>query len=116
MEDCIFCKIGRGEAEAAIVYEDDLVIAFDDIWPQAPVHTLIIPRAHYESPGDGLPADLMAALCAAIPVVAEAKGVTHTGYRIIVNVGRDARQSVPHMHIHVLGGKAMTHGMVNFAE
>jgi len=116
LNDCIFCKIGRGETQTAVVYEDELVIAFDDISPQAPVHTLIVPRAHYEGPGDGLPSDLMSALCAAIPIVAEAKGVAGSGYRVIINVGHDARQSVPHMHIHILGGKAMSHGMVNFAS
>jgi histidine triad (HIT) family protein len=116
MEDCVFCKIARGEIPTRLVYEDDLVVAFDDIAPQAPVHTLIIPRAHHEGPGDGLPPELMASLCAAIPVVAEAKGVAETGYRVILNVGRDARQSVRHMHVHVLGGRAMTHGMLNFAD
>ena len=116
MEDCIFCKIARGEAPASLVYEDELVIAFDDISPQAPIHTLIIPRSHYESPADDLPAELMAALGAAVPIVAEAKGLSESGYRLILNVGRDASQSVPHMHLHVLGGRAMSHRMCNFAE
>ena len=116
MQDCVFCKIGRGEIRTAFVYEDDLVVAFDDIAPQAPVHTLIIPRSHQERPGDGLSPELMAALCSAIPAVAEAKGVAESGYRVILNVGRDAQQSVRHMHLHVLGGRPMTHGMLNFCE
>jgi histidine triad (HIT) family protein len=116
VEDCIFCKIARGEIGTAVVYEDDLVVAFDDVSPQAPIHTLIIPRAHHENPGDGLASELMAALGAAIPKVASAKGVTDTGYRVIVNSGRDACQSVQHLHIHILGGKTMSHGMVTFAD
>ncbi len=116
MEDCIFCKIAKGEASTPLVYVDDLVVAFDDISPQAPVHTLIVPREHYEGPADDVPRELMAALCTAVPAVAAVKGVSQTGYRVIVNVGRDANQTVPHMHVHVLGGKAMSHGMVNFAD
>lgn len=114
--NCIFCKIARGESPAAIVYEDDLVVAFDDISPQAPVHTLIIPRAHYERPADDLTDETMVALWRAIPAVAQAKGVSESGYRVIVNVGRDARQTVAHMHIHILGGRAMSHGMLRFCE
>jgi histidine triad (HIT) family protein len=116
VEDCIFCKIARGELPARIVYKDDLVVAFDDIAPQAPVHTLIIPRSHHEGPGDDLSPELMAALCSAIPKVAEAKGIAGHGYRVIMNVGRDARQSVAHMHLHVLGGRPMSHHMLNFAD
>ncbi len=116
MEGCIFCKIARGETPTRFVYENDLVVAFDDISPQAPVHTLIIPRKHHESPSDGLPPELMAALWTAIPAVAEAKGVAESGYRVILNVGRDAMQSVRHMHVHVLGGRPMTHGMLNFCD
>ena len=115
MDDCIFCKIARGDASAALVYEDERVVAFDDISPQAPVHTLIIPRTHYENAADNVPPETMAALCAAVPVVARAKGIADSGYRIIVNVGSDACQSVPHLHVHVLGGRRMSHGMLNFA-
>ena len=116
MQDCVFCKIGRGEIPTHFVYEDDLVVAFDDIAPQAPVHTLIIPRDHHEGPGDGLTPELMTALCAAIPIVATKKGVDESGYRVILNVGRDARQTVRHMHLHVLGGRPMSHRMLNFTD
>lgn len=116
MEDCIFCRIARGDAPAALVYEDDRVVAFDDISPQAPVHTLVVPRSHHDGPADGLSSETAAALWAAIPRVADLKGVTTSGYRVIVNVGRDACQSVPHLHVHVLGGKRMSHGMIPFAE
>lgn len=114
MEDCIFCKVARGETPATFVYEDDLVVAFDDISPQAPIHTLVIPREHYRDFGDSVPAATLAALFAAVPVVADSKGIARSGYRVIVNNGPDANQTVGHLHIHVIGGRAMEHGMVTF--
>ncbi len=116
MTDCIFCKIARGEIPARVVYENEHVVAFEDISPQAPVHTLIIPRAHHVTPGDGIDAELAAALFLAIPVVAELKGVDQSGYRVIINAGPDANQSVDHLHIHVLGGQAMSHRMLRFVD
>jgi histidine triad (HIT) family protein len=96
------------------VYQDDLVIAFDDISPQAPVHTLVIPRQHYADLGDGVPAEALSAIFSAVPIVAGIKGVAESGYRVIVNNGRDANHTVPHLHVHVMGGRAMEHGMVTF--
>ncbi len=116
MEECIFCKIGRGEIPATLVYEDDFVVAFDDISPQAPVHTLVVPRAHVQSLNDEIDGELLAGIFAAVPRVAEIKGVRKSGYRVIVNNGPDANQTVLHLHVHVMGGKAMAHGMVDFAE
>lgn len=116
MEDCIFCKIGRGEIPATLVYQDDFVVAFDDISPQAPVHTLVVPRQHVQSLSDDLDAELLAAIFGAVPRVADVKNINESGYRVIVNNGPDANQTVPHLHVHVLGGKAMAHGMVTFAE
>lgn len=115
MDDCIFCLIARGDIESRKVYEDDLVLAFDDITPQAPVHTLIIPKAHYANLGDGVPADVVCALMDAVVKVAEIKGVAESGYRVIVNNGPDAAQTVQHLHVHVLGGGRMAHGMVTLA-
>lgn len=115
MENCIFCMIGRGEMAAKKVYEDEYVVAFDDIAPQAPVHTLIIPRTHYDNLGDDLPEEVLTAIFAAVPKVAALKGVDTSGYRVIVNNGKDANQTVGHLHVHVMGGRAMSHGMVNFA-
>lgn len=112
MSDCVFCMIGRGEIPAAIVYEDEHVVAFDDIAPQAPVHTLIIPRAHYASIADAVPPEVIWSVMAAVPRVAEIKGVAESGYRVIINTGPDAAQSVHHFHVHVLGGRAMAEGMV----
>lgn len=114
MADCLFCKIAAGEIPVDPVYSDELVIAFDDISPQTPVHTLIIPRDHYTSLNDPVPADVLAALFAAVPKVASTKGVSESGYRVIVNNGPDANQTVKHLHVHVMGGRAMAHGMVVF--
>jgi histidine triad (HIT) family protein len=113
-ERCLFCKIARGESPSTFVYEDEYVVAFDDISPQAPVHTLVIPRDHYEHLGEIASPQVLAALFGAVPVVARAKGVADSGYRVIVNAGPDASQSVPHLHVHVLGGKKMSHGMIVF--
>jgi histidine triad (HIT) family protein len=106
--------IGRGDLDARIVYSDELVVAFDDITPQAPVHTLVIPRAHYSDMGDDVPAEVAAALFSAIAKVAAIKGVDTTGYRVIINNGRDASQTVQHLHVHVMGGARFSHGMVRF--
>lgn len=115
MDECIFCRVARGELGATLIYEDDLVVAFDDIHPQAPVHALVIPREHHATLGDGVPAELFAAMCAAVTKVAEIKGIARSGYRVIVNNGPDANQTVGHVHVHVLGGRAMSHGMIRFA-
>lgn len=116
MEGCIFCAIARGDIPAELVYQDDQVVAFDDLSPQAPVHTLVIPRAHHAHLGDSVGSELMSALFSAVPTVARVKGVEESGYRVIVNAGRDANQTVNHLHVHVLGGRAMAHGMVTFEE
>ena len=115
MEGCIFCDIANGRLPTTFVYEDDLVVAFDDIHPQAPVHTLVIPREHYSSLSDEIPAETIVAICSAVAKVAQIKGVAQSGYRVIVNNGPDANQTVGHLHVHVLGGRAMSHGMVRFA-
>lgn len=115
MEDCIFCMIGRGEIPAKVVFENDDVVAFDDISPQAPVHTLIVPKRHFADMGDGLSDQDFAAIFSAVPEVARIKGLDQSGYRVIVNNGSDANQTVKHLHVHVMGGRAMAHGMVVFA-
>jgi histidine triad (HIT) family protein len=108
--------IAEGKMPAKVVYEDDEVIAFDDIMPQAPVHTLIVPRAHFRDLSDDIDEGLVGRLMAIVPKIADLKGVTDSGYRLIVNTGRDASQSVGHLHIHLLGGKQMSHGMVHFED
>jgi len=115
MDDCIFCKIVRGELSTKVVYEDDRVLAFDDVSPQAPVHTLIIPKTHYVNLNDDIAPEDLAALFGAVRPVARIKGVDATGYRTIVNSGPDSNQTVKHLHVHVMGGRHMTHGMVEFS-
>jgi histidine triad (HIT) family protein len=114
VENCIFCMIAGHELDARVVYEDEIVLAFDDITPQAPVHTLVIPKTHYDNLSADVPVEVLAALFSAVPKVAAIKGVDQSGYRVIVNSGRDASQSVAHLHVHILGGGAMSHGMVHF--
>lgn len=111
MCDCIFCKIAAHEIPATVVYEDDLVMAFDDLNPQAPVHTLVIPKAHYDNIVDDVPAETLAAMVHAVKEVAAAKGLSK-GFRTIANTGAFAGQTVMHFHMHVLGGKELTEGLV----
>jgi histidine triad (HIT) family protein len=115
VDGCIFCMIAAGEIPASIVYEDDVVVAFRDLNPQAPVHVLVVPRAHHAGLGDDVPATVLASLLAAAPRVAEVTGIAQTGYRTIVNTGPDAGQTVAHLHLHVIGGAAMSEGMVRLA-
>jgi histidine triad (HIT) family protein len=104
MDDCIFCRIARGEVPASVVYEDDEIIAFEDANPQVPVHTLIIPKQHHANIGDDVPPALLGRLFAAVKTVAAIKGVEQSGYRIVANTGEDGRQTVNHLHVHLLGG------------
>lgn len=107
MDDCLFCKIIAGDIPAKVVYEDDDFIAFDDIEPEAPVHTLIIPKQHYNNLQDGVPQDLLGKLLATVPKVAEIKGVGESGFRTIINTGPDSAATVGHLHVHILGGTKM---------
>ena len=109
-EDCIFCKIAQGEIPSNKVYEDDTVIAFEDLSPMMPVHTLIIPKDHYDNIADGIPDDVMASLMQTVGKVADLKGIRDSGFRVIVNTNDDACQSVHHVHVHVLGGAKMNDG------
>ena len=108
--DCLFCKIIAGQIPCDKVYEDDKVLAFRDINPQAPVHVLVIPKKHMDNilECDGETAQ---ALVEAVRKVAELENVDKSGFRIISNCGKDGAQSVNHLHIHVLGGKALTEKM-----
>jgi histidine triad (HIT) family protein len=107
--------IAEGTIPANIVWQDDRVVAFHDLSPQAPVHVLIIPREHYSGMNDDVPAEVHAALCAAATKVATELGVAESGYRVIVNTGPDAGQTVHHLHMHLLGGARMSEGMVRLA-
>ena len=113
MEDCIFCKIARGEIPSSKVYEDEQVVAFNDLNPQAPVHVLFVPKAHYANLNEagGMPEALLAALLRAASRIAAQLGLDKSGYRIVSNCGPDACQSVQHLHIHLLGGAKLAEKM-----
>ena len=107
--DCIFCKIARGEMPAKIVLENEDVIAFHDINPQAPVHVLVIPRKHIARVSDMTADDvpLLGKIIFAGKQVAEKLGIAEDGFRLVFNNGRNGGQHVYHIHLHVLGGRAM---------
>jgi histidine triad (HIT) family protein len=107
--------MAAGEIPVDTVYADEHVIAFDDISPQAPVHTLVVPRQHVLNLSDPASEELMREIFSAVPKVAGIKGVDASGYRVIVNNGPDANQTVQHLHVHILGGREMAHGMVAFS-
>lgn len=107
MSDCIFCKIANHEIGTNVVYENEHVIAFDDMEPLMPVHTLIIPKDHYRDIIDDVPADVLGHVFEAVKEVAAIKGLTEDGFRILVNTGEHASQSVKHLHVHILGGGQM---------
>ncbi len=112
MNNCLFCKIIDGTIPSSKVYEDDKILAFKDINPQAPTHILVIPKCHIPSV-DGIceeNADLVAYLFTKIPAIAKDAGLV-SGYRVISNCGPDACQSVPHLHFHVLGGAQLADKM-----
>lgn len=109
MSDCLFCRFATGEIPTNKVFEDDTVLAFRDIAPQAPTHVLIIPKKHIAS-AQALAKDDAALWLHMIEVaqsVAESEGVSENGYRLVTNIGSDAGQSVPHLHLHLLGGRTM---------
>jgi len=110
MEDCIFCKIINKEIPASIVYEDERIIAFDDINPQAPVHVLLIPKEHYPSLNE-IPEDkkdVLSHLFLKAREIAREKEIGKRGYRIVLNTARESGQDVLHIHFHLLGGRQMS--------
>lgn len=110
MNDCLFCKIVTRAVPAKIVYEDEHAVAFDDIRPQAPVHTLVIPKRHVQSIQalEGGEAALLGHLVLTTARVADVKGIAGSGYRVVTNTGADAGQTVFHLHFHILGGRPMS--------
>ncbi len=109
MESCLFCGIVAGSVPSTEVLETDTCYAFRDINPAAPVHVLVVPKAHCDSLAEVGPDDgaLLANLVAAVNQVAQKEGIAESGYRVITNVGEDAGQLVRHLHFHVLGGRAL---------
>jgi len=110
MEDCIFCKIVNRQIPSRIVYEDDSILAFHDIDPKAPVHVLVIPKQHIPSTNEVTRenSEVIAHLFATLPKIVEQLGIKDSGYRVVVNCGKDAGQAVNHLHYHVLGGRSFT--------
>jgi histidine triad (HIT) family protein len=107
--DCLFCRIAQGEIPAELVRTDPEVVAFRDIHPQAPTHILIIPRKHVSSVRElaDTDAELMGKLFLAARDLAREEGISETGYRMVVNAGAGAGQTVFHIHLHLLGGRGM---------
>jgi histidine triad (HIT) family protein len=109
MADCLFCKIIRREIPGKIVYEDDELLAFEDINPQAPTHLLVIPKRHIESlnaleDGDD---QIVGAIVRRAAAIAKERGISGGGYRTVFNTNRDAGQTVFHIHLHLLGGRSL---------
>lgn len=108
--DCLFCKIVAGEIPATFVHQDDEVVAFRDIQPQAPTHILIVPRRHIESVAELAAEDaaLGGHLLLAAGQIARSAGVAESGYRLVTNSGAEGGQSVLHLHLHLLGGRQLS--------
>jgi len=108
--DCIFCNIVSGKIPSDIVYQDEKVIAFRDINPQSPVHILIIPREHFTSLTDITEKEipLMGYIVSIANRLARDEGISGTGYRLVVNCGKQGGQLVPHLHLHVMGGRQLS--------
>ena len=110
MSDCLFCKIIGGQIPGNIVFQDDQLVAFKDINPQAPLHVLIVPRRHIASLNDLTPADdaLVGALFRAAAALAKERGYAERGYRTVFNTNREAGQTVFHIHLHLLAGRPLS--------
>ncbi len=110
MIDCTFCRIIAHELDGEFVYEDDEIVAFHDINPQAPVHVLIVPKKHIRSLNELTPEDvpIVGKMALVAQKVARDLGVAERGYRLVWNTGEDAGQWIYHVHVHLLGGRKMT--------
>jgi histidine triad (HIT) family protein len=109
MADCLFCKIINREIPASIVYEDERILAFNDINPQAPTHVLVVPKAHIATLNDVSPQDdqIVGELVRRAAAIAKTRGISAGGFRTVFNTNREAGQTVFHIHLHLLGGRAM---------
>jgi histidine triad (HIT) family protein len=106
-DTCLFCRIVRREIPAAVVWENAHALAFRDIKPEAPTHLLVVPKRHFASLNDAADAQQLGELLLAAREIAEGEGIAQSGYRVVVNTGRDAGQTVFHLHLHVMGGRHM---------
>lgn len=105
-EDCIFCRIIKGEIPSNKVYEDDKMIAIHDVASAAPVHVLLLPKEHTENVTTADP-ELVAYMLGKVKTIAEQTGIAEKGFRVVINTGEEGGQTVNHLHIHVIGGKAL---------
>lgn len=103
--DCIFCRIGRGDIPTVFVAESERAVAFRDMNPQAPLHVLVIPREHIDSLASAGDESLLGELLGMAARIARDEGYSASGYRVVVNTGSDGGQSVPHLHLHLLAGR-----------
>ncbi|HEY9450961.1 MAG TPA: histidine triad nucleotide-binding protein [Gemmatimonadaceae bacterium] len=106
-EDCLFCRIVRGEIPATLVAETDECVAFRDIDPKAPVHVLVVPRQHVSSLNETSDAALVGRLALLAADIAKREGIAETGYRTVINTNAGAGQTVFHIHLHLLGGRPL---------
>lgn len=111
MEDCIFCKIINKEIPSSLVYEDDNCIAFNDLYPQAPIHILVVPRKHISNVTEA-DSETIKNVFEAINKITKEKKIDKSGFRVITNCGRDAGQTVNHLHFHILAGTNLEEKMV----
>ena len=109
MADCLFCKIVAHEIPASIVYEDDRLLAFNDISPQAPTHVLVVTKRHIASLNDLSPEDdqIVGELVRRAAAIAKERGISANGFRTVFNTNRDAGQTVFHIHLHLIGGRSL---------
>ena len=107
--DCIFCKIVAGDIPSTSVYRDDSVMAFEDVQPVAPTHILVVPRSHvgYLSELGGSSEELLGHMALVAGKIAADRGIQQSGYRLVINQGRDAGQAVDHLHLHLIGGRQL---------
>ncbi|MCX6568444.1 MAG: histidine triad nucleotide-binding protein [Candidatus Aminicenantes bacterium] len=107
--DCLFCRIARKELPAKILFENERILAFEDVRPKAPVHVLVIPKDHFASLNDAPDgaADLLGEILLRAREIARERGIGESGYRIVLNTARDSGQEVFHIHFHILGGRRL---------
>ena len=111
MSDCIFCKLANKEIPTDFLYEDENVVAFNDLYPLTPVHILVVPKKHHDNFIDGIPANTLESVTKAIAAVTEQTGIKESGFRVITNTGKHGGQSINHVHFHVLGGRQLDDSM-----
>jgi len=111
--ECVFCRIISGEIPTELLYQDEQAVAFRDIHPQAPVHILVVPRKHVPTPSDLAEEEfsLVGHLVRVAELLARREGIAERGYRLVINVGREGTQVIPHLHLHLLGGRKLTDEM-----